>query len=186
VPLKRSRQVSRETMQSVLVREERPGDAAAIREVNRQAFGNATEADLVDLLRQTCPERLSLVAILGEEVVGHILFTPVLARAGEEPIEGMGLAPMAVLPPHQGRGIGSALVRRGVEMVRAAGWPFVIVLGHPGYYPRFGFEPASRYGLACEFSDVPDEAFMILALEPEVVESVSGVVRYRPEFASAA
>ncbi|HEU4558399.1 MAG TPA: N-acetyltransferase [Longimicrobium sp.] len=173
-------------MPPILVREEQPGDVAAIAEINRQAFGGNTEADLVDLLRQSCPERVSLVAVLGKEVVGHILFTPTIADAGKDSIEGMGLAPMAVLPQHQRAGVGSAMVRRGLEVVRAAGYPYVIVLGHPGYYPQFGFEPASTHGLTCEFSGIPDEAFMILALDPEVVKTMSGVVRYRPEFASAA
>lgn len=166
------------------IREEQPGDVAAIREINLRAFDTGAEAAVVDLLRQNCTERLSLVAQLGDRLVGHILFTPVMAQAGAQPIKGMGLAPLAVLPPYQQQGIGSALVRRGVEMVREAGYPFLIVLGHPSYYPRFGFERAAAYGLKSEYSGVPEDAFMIMVFEPEAVKAASGEVRYRPEFAA--
>lgn len=172
-------------MDTCSIRAERPGDASRIRRVHLQAFETAVEADIVDTLRTACPEGLSLVAEVGGEVVGHILFTPAVIDTGARQLRGVGLAPVAVLPAYQGRGIGSCLVRAGIERVRAAGHPFVIVLGHPGYYPRFGFERASRYGIACEYAGVPDEAFMLLALDPESFENVSGVARYRPEFRSA-
>jgi len=94
----------------------------------------------------------------------------------------MGLAPMAVLPDHQREGIGSELVRTGIERLRNVGCPFVIVLGHPEYYPRFGFEVASHHGIRGEW-DVPDEAFMILVLDESEMQGVSGLVKYRPEFA---
>jgi putative acetyltransferase len=166
------------------IREEQPHDVAAIREINLRAFDTSAEADIVDLLRQRCAERLSLVAQLGDQLVGHILFTPAMAQAGAQPIKGMALAPLAVLPLYQQQGIGSALVRCGVEMVRAAGYPFLIVLGHPRYYPRFGFERASAYGLKSEYSGVPEEAFMIMVFEPEIVKLAFGEVRYQPEFAA--
>ena len=172
-------------MPALLIREEQPDDVEAIRVVNRQAFETHVEADLVDRLRETCAERLSLVALRSDAVVGHILFTPALAQAGERSIKGMGLAPMAVLPNYQRQGIGTALVRRGLDMVREAGYPFVIVLGHPSYYPRFGFERAAAYGLHCEYQGVPEEAFMIRVLQPAVAEQMSGEVTYRPEFAAA-
>lgn len=162
--------------------EEQPGDAAAVREVNLQAFETDQEADLVDLLRERCLERLSLVAWIDEAIVGHILFTPAVARAGEEQVKGMGLAPMAVRPTHQRRGVGTALVRRGMDMLRVAGYPFVIVLGHPDYYHRFGFERASERGLRSEFVGIPDDAFMIAVFDEEVLQGASGVVTYRPEF----
>ena len=165
------------------IREEQPGDEASIRTVNRRAFETGMEADLVDRLRERCEERISLVAQLGDAVVGHILFTPALAEAGTRHIKGMGLAPMAVLPEYQGKGVGSALVRDGLEQVRAAGYPFVIVLGHPDYYPRFGFERADAYGLTSEYEGVPPEAFMIKVFDREALQGASGVVRYRPEFA---
>ena len=173
-------------MTPIEIREEQPGDAAAIREVNRQAFETDLEADLVDLLRERCLERLSLVARIDGAIVGHILFTPAVARVGEEQLKGMGLAPMAVRPAHQRQGVGTALVRRGMDLLSDAGCPFVIVLGHPEYYPRFGFERASDHGLRSEFEGVPDDAFMIAVLDEDVMQGAAGVVTYRPEFSETA
>jgi putative acetyltransferase len=167
------------------IRREQPGDAPQIREVNQQAFGRPIEADIVDALRESGCPFLSLVAQVGNRVVGHILFTPVTVETAEGPLQGMGLAPMAVLPQYQRRGIGSLLAQRGIAEVRSDGYPFIVVLGHPDYYPRFGFEPASRYGLACQYEGVPDEAFMVLVLEEAALKNAAGVVRYRQEFAAA-
>lgn len=97
----------------------------------------------------------------------------------------MGLAPMAVKPDRQKQGIGSSLVERGLEILREQGCPFVIVLGHPEYYPRFGFERASKYGLLSQWEGVPDEAFMVIVLDQTALESVSGVAKYRAEFDEA-
>ena len=161
------------------IRPERPGDADRVRAVNLAAFEGAEEADIVDRLRRAAGRLLSLVAEVDGEIVGHILFSEV--TVGEAAARGMGLAPMAVLPAHQRRGVGSALVRRGLELLRAEGCPFVVVLGHPGYYPRFGFTPASRHGVACEYEGVPEEAFLLLELAAGGLEGVAGVARYRPE-----
>ncbi len=163
------------------IRVEQPGDAAGIRDVNQRAFNQPTEAAIVDELRRTCPERLSLVA---EEdgIVGHILFSPAVVDVAGRRVVGMGLAPMAVAPGRQREGIGTALVERGLAMLRERGCPFVIVLGHPGYYPRFGFEPASARGLSPQWEGIPDEAFMVLALDADTMRGVSGVARYREEF----
>ena len=139
----------------------------------------------MDKLRQTCPGLLSLVAEKDNRRVGHILFSPAVIDNLGQHIEGMGLAPMAVLPDHQYQGIGSMLVRRGIEILREQGCPFVLVLGHPEYYPRFGFERASTYCLSCQWEGVPDEAFMILILEDIRVKDVSGKARYRDEFNEA-
>ena len=166
------------------IRRERQGDAAGIRAVNLAAFDGPDEADIVDHLRRADAARLSLVAESGPEIVGHILFSEVTIGAAAA-ASGMGLAPMAVLPAEQNRGIGSALVRRGLESLRRDGCPFVVVLGHPAYYPRFGFRPASRHGLRCEYEGVPDEAFMALELTPGALDGASGVARYRPEFGIA-
>jgi putative acetyltransferase len=95
----------------------------------------------------------------------------------------LGLAPIAVLPDLQRQGIGKALIEAGIDKIRVSGEPFVIVLGHPGYYPRFGFIPASRFEIRCEYDGVPDEAFMILVFNNDALEGISGVAKYRPEFA---
>ncbi len=164
------------------IREEQAGDREAIREVNTRAFGQTQEADIVDKLRRNCNDLISLVAIVKNQVVGHILFSPVSIESQDATIEGMGLAPMAVLPEYQGRGIGAGLIRIGIEKLKDRRCPFVIVIGHAEYYPRFGFEPASRYGIISEW-EVPDEAFLILPIDRSETEGVSGVAKYRPEFA---
>ena len=168
----------------IRIREEQPQDREAVREAHIRAFGQSQEADIVDTLRRDCSELLSLVALRGDQVVGHILFSPVTIENEDGTVRGTGLAPMAVLPEHQREGIGSELVRTGIEKLRIMGCPFVIVLGHPEYYPRFGFEVASRYGVRCAW-DVPDEAFMIMVLNESEMQGVSGVAKYRPEFAEA-
>jgi len=169
----------------VLIRIEKKEDILQVRKVNEQAFGALEEANIVDALRQDCPGSLSLVAEDENRVVGHILFSPVVVDSSGRKIEGMGLAPMAVLPGKQRLGIGSRLVKRGLEILREQDCPFVIVLGHPEYYPRFGFEPASKRGLSCQWDGVPDEAFMIIVMDHASLEGVSGVARYREEFNEA-
>jgi putative acetyltransferase len=166
----------------VAIRSEAPADYAAVREINLRAFGQANEADLVDALRSNCRDHVSLVAEADGQPVGHILFTPVVIESPENKVTGMGLAPMAVLPVFQRRGIGSRLIEAGLDRLRHDGQPFVVVLGHPEYYPRFGFRPASQFGVACEFEGVPDEAFMMIALEGPWPKDVAGIAHYQPEF----
>ena len=127
------------------------------------------------------PDYLSLVATIDERVVGHILFTPVTI---EPPVECRiaGLAPMAVRPAHQRAGIGGQLIRAGLEECRRRGYSAVVVLGHPEYYPRFGFAPAHTFDLTCEFPS-PPEAFMAMELEAGALRTIRGVVRYQPQFA---
>ena len=168
----------------LLIRPEQATDATAVRYLNELAFGRAEEADLVDMLRSRCLDAPSLVALDGEVVVGHILFTPVVVEHGNDRVTGMGLAPMAVLPSHQGQGVGSALVRRGLELLHDRRCPFVVVVGHPSYYPRFGFEPASRRGLTSQRPGMPDDAFMAIVLDERAMAGVAGVARYRGEFDS--
>jgi putative acetyltransferase len=168
----------------IAIRREQPQDVKAIREVNLLAFGQPQEADVVDKLRQNCPDLLSLVALVDDRVVGHILFSPATIQGREGTLHGMGLAPMSVLPEYQRQGIGSELVRTGIAELKNGRCPFVIVLGHAEYYPRFGFERASAHGISSEW-DVPDEAFMILVLDEPEMRGISGMARYQPEFAEA-
>ena len=165
----------------MIVRQERPEDVAGIRHVNEQAFGQPAEADLVDLLRARDKVILSLVAAQGDLIVGHILFSPVMIESEGNLFAAAGLAPMAVLPELQKQGIGSQLVKHGLEQCRKTGYECVVVLGHAEYYPRFGFVPASRYGLKCEY-DVPDEVFMAIELREGALKGRAGIARYEPEF----
>lgn len=165
----------------IIIRREQPDDASRVRLINELAFEQPAEADLVAKLRKACTDSLSLVAE-DDEVVGHILFTPVVIDRAGQSIVGMGLAPMAVLPDRQRQGIGSQLVRRGLDSLRARGCPFVVVVGHPEYYPRFGFERASVHGLASQWEGIPDAAFLVLILDERAMVGVSGVARYREEF----
>jgi putative acetyltransferase len=134
----------------ISIRRERPEDIAPIRTVNETGFDQSTEADIIDALRDVCPDVLSLVAESDGEIVGHILFSPVTIEDGSQSRQGMGLAPVAVTPDRQRQGIGSELVQAGLEILRKQRCPFVIVVGHPAFYPRFGFVPASRYGLTSQ------------------------------------
>lgn len=166
----------------IFIRAEQPEDRGDIRLINEAAFGRREEAQIVDMLRDSCGDLLSLVAVVEEQTVGHILFSPVTVEGAELHPPGMGLAPMAVLPGYQRRGIGSLLVPAGLERLQSKSIPFVVVLGHPSYYPRFGFRPASRYGLHCQWAAVPDPAFMILVFDEPALKGISGVARYRDEF----
>jgi putative acetyltransferase len=166
----------------IRIREEQPQDKESVHEVNVSAFRQNVEADLVDKLRENCRDILSLVAVKQNEVVGHILFTPTVIEGQERRVQGMGLAPLAVLPEYQRHGIGSELVRTGTAILKNRHCPFIIVIGHPKFYPRFGFEPANRYAIHSEFK-VPDEVFMILVLNESEMQGVSGLAKYRPEFA---
>ena len=150
--------------------------------VNVAAFGRSAEADLVDTLRQTAQPLISLVAEVDGALVGHILFSPVsLAGHGGRKI--MGLGPVAVVPEHQRRGVGTALVRDGLRRWAALDGEAVVVVGSPQYYARFGFVPASRYALTCEY-DVPEEAFMIVELQHGCLRGASGTIRYDGAFNS--
>lgn len=167
----------------ITVRTENPEDYAEVRRVNEAAFGRPEEATLVEALRAAARPFVSLVAVEGGRVVGHISFSPVSVEGDGAALEGMGLAPMAVLPEYQRRGIGSLLVGEGLRECRRAGHAFVVVLGHPDYYPRFGFRRASERGLRCEY-EVPDEAFMVAELRPGALDGVRGVVKYHEAFGS--
>ncbi len=167
---------------SIEIREEVAGDRAAIRTLHRQAFGQEEEANLVEALRANGGVSLSLVAIVEGCLVGHVLYSP--ATIGQ--VVGAGLGPLAVLPGHQRRGIGSQLVQMGNDRLRKDVCPFIIVLGHAGYYPRFGFHPASARGIRCQWEGVADQSFMLLVLNEPKMAGLSGVAQYRAEFSSLA
>ncbi len=173
------------------IRPETPSDYPAITEVNDLAFGQPAEGKLVEKLRKNprfIPD-LSLVAEINGKIVGHILFFPVVVKSGVgdgetegyEEYETLSLAPLSVRPEFQKQGIGGKLIKEGLKACRKLGYGSVIVLGHPEYYPRFGFEPASKWGIKDPFG-VPDEAFMALELKEGAIEGVSGVVEYPEEF----
>ena len=164
------------------IRLEEEQDWPAVRAVNESAFETSAEADLVDALREQAAPLVSLVAANHGSIVGHILFSPV-TLSGHPELKIMGLAPMAVTRPYQSQGIGSLLVRAGLEECTKLGFGAVVVLGHPRYYPRFGFVPAGRYGIACEY-EVPEDAFMLVELRPGYLRTASGTIRYHAAFAS--
>lgn len=175
--------MNKDRYQMMDIRLETPDDIEAIHAVNAAAFRTDGEAKVVDRLREICHPFISLVAEVNGKVVGHILFTPVQLNTSKDLIlDGMGLAPLAVLPEYQSKGIGSALCESGLEKIRAMGTPFVVVLGHPGYYPHFGFKPAADFGIRSAYPDVPPEAFMIKIYDRDLLHGVKGVVQYRPEF----
>jgi putative acetyltransferase len=163
------------------IRAEHVDDIRAVHAVNAAAFETSAEANLVDALREQAHPLVSLVAEDEAIVVGHIMFSPV-TLVGHTSLHLAGLAPMAVVPSRQRQGIGARLVREGLERCRQAGFGGVVVLGHAEYYPRFGFVPASRFGLRSEY-DVPDDVFMALELETGALQGRWGTIRYHPAFA---
>jgi putative acetyltransferase len=164
----------------MMVRREEPRDFDAVRIVNERAFGQPDEARIVDALRGLA-DAISLVAAIDNQIVGHVLFTPVSIDDADSSVSVTGLAPMAVLPEFQRRGIGSALVDAGLDACRSAGYDLAVVLGHSAFYPKFGFVTAADHGLSCEYP-APREAFMVIELRPGSLADARGLVRYRPEF----
>lgn len=162
----------------IAVRPEQPGDAAAIHALLAASFPTDAEARLVDLLRAAGHLTLSLVADEDGAVVGHVAFSPVDVERGAG---GIGLAPLAVAASHRRRGLGAELIRVGLADCRSGGYGWVVVLGDPAYYGRFGFRPAALVGLSDEFGG--GAAFQVLELVPAALSSVQGLVRYAPEFA---
>jgi len=163
------------------IRKEEPEDIRVIRYVNEQAFGQDNEANIIEKLRKHGVLAISLVAVQDTEVVGHIAFSPVVVESEGSNFEAVALAPMAVLPAYQHKGVGSQMVRAGIEECRRLGHEIIVVLGHPDYYPRFGFVPAKPKGIGCEF-EVPEGAWMILELQEGALAGRQGKVRFQPEF----
>lgn len=170
-----------ETRTMIVVRPERIADFASVRKINEEAFGQPNEADLVYALRMHVSPYISLVAQLDRQLVGHIFFSPVTVQSEEASFLALGLAPMAVLPEFQKQGIGSQLVREGLKECLRIRHPVVVVLGHPGYYTRFGFAPAKPKGILCRYP-VPDDVFMVIELTPGALGGRRGMVTYHPDF----
>jgi len=164
------------------IRPETPADLHAIHEVNRLAFGQDAEADLVDGLRAGGFVRLSLVAEVEGQIVGHILFGTVTIHTETGVVEAVALALMAVSPTHQRQGIGSKLVEEGLRLCREAGHRIVLVLGHPAFYPRFGFSASLAVPLTSPFGG--DDSRMAAELVPGALAGVVGRVEYPPPFAA--
>jgi HAD superfamily hydrolase (TIGR01509 family) len=168
----------------LVLRPEGLDDICGIRSVNDRAFRTKAEADLVDLCRQRGKIVLSLAAVLEGQIVGHMLFTPVsfdpLSPGRRSPSKGLGLGPIAVLPEFQGTGIGSRLMRAGLEQVRHFGCGFVVLLGNPAYYSRFGFKPGISFGLSSDYGS--GDEFQALEIHPGGLAGMQGCVKYVPEF----
>ena len=163
------------------IRKEERGDIGIIRHVNKQAFGQEDEADIIEKLRKRNILSISLVALDGGEIVGHIAFSPVIIESADSSFQAMALGPMSILPEHQRRGIGSRLVRAGLEECRNLGHDIAVLVGHPEYYPRFGFVPARPKGIKCEF-EAPDEAWMVVELGENALAGRQGTAIFQPEF----
>ena len=162
------------------IRKERREDFAAIHRVEAQAFGRAAEADLVNALREAGAFVLSLVALRDGEIVGHILFTRGAIEDNSSEFDALALAPLAVLPKYHSQGIGTQLMEKGLEMCKEAGHEAVFLLGHPNYYPRFGFVKGSTKGIGNEYN--ADDAFMVRELREGALDGIKGVAKFHPEF----
>ncbi|MBT2636949.1 N-acetyltransferase [Bacillus sp. ISL-39] len=168
-----------------IIRPENTGDVTGIRELNVLAFNNGeNEASLVELIRESehFISNLSLVAVKDDgEIIGHILFSVIHLVTDEGTVATLGLAPMAVKPNYQNSGIGSDLVKEGIKACKDLGYEHVLVLGHPNFYPRFGFSPTSQFGILPPFP-VPEEVFMALELKKDSLTGLQGKIEYPPAF----
>jgi len=169
----------------MIIRAETPKDYKIIYEVNEKAFENNSESKLIDKIRTSenyIPE-LSLVALKEKEIVGHILFSKLKIVNEKGGVEVLSLAPMCVLPEYQNQGIGSELVEKGLRISKDLDYNIIIIVGHPNYYPRFGFTPAREKGLEVSLKmEIPDEAFMVCELEKDTLKDVTGIVEYPAYF----
>ena len=170
----------------MIIRPETPGDYPGAAAVNVAAFNEENEAQLIGLIRQSelyVPE-LALVAVEDEHVVGYVMFSYMTLETPTGEVRILDLAPLAVHPDFQNRGVGTALTEHGLDLIEALGEPLVLVEGIPSYYPRFGFERASLHGITPPSPKIPDEAFMVKLL-PNYDRSLRGQVRYPPAFYEA-
>ncbi len=158
----------------------------SIREINKLAFGQPQEAQLIESLRKLenyIPE-LSLIAFKDDKAIGHILFFPIYIETEHRKYQTLSLAPMAVLPEHQNKGVGGELIRHGLLQAKTLGFDSVLVLGHPNYYPKFGFKQASKLKIKCPW-EVPDEAWMAIELSDGALEGKAGMAVFPKEYEEA-
>lgn len=167
----------------IQIRPENKNDYKIISMVNDMAFGQENEGILIEKLRKNRKfiKELSLVASMGNEIIGHILFFPIKINSEKESFESLALAPMSVIPELQGLGIGSQLVEKGIAKAKKLGHQSIIVLGHEKYYPKFGFKAASEFNISPPF-DVPDQVFMAKEIMPDALKDIAGCVEYPKEF----
>ncbi len=165
------------------IRQEKEQDWDRVFELNKAAFGRDGEARLVELLRKRNDfvPGLSLVATLNNDIVGHILFTKIKIKSHQMEAESLALAPVAVLPQWQRKGIGRQLVQAGLQKAKELQFISVIVLGHADYYPKFGFLPADRWNIRSPYN-LPANVFMALELVTDGLKDAGGLVHYPPEF----
>jgi len=173
---------------NITIRQEQSSDYKFTENVVQKAFANMefsdkTEHELVDRLRKTNTfiPQLSIVAVVNDEVIGHILLTKIKIINVDQSTESLGLAPVSVLPEYQNKGIGKLLINTAFEKAKELGYKSVVVLGHPDYYPQFGFKKASSWKIKAPF-EVPDDAFMAFELSDNALSNVSGVVEYSSAF----
>lgn len=168
----------------ITIRDEQPSDIDAIYQVEFDAFGQADEADLVNRLRDQNVSWISHVALLNSEIFGHAMYSMVTVTDGDTVREFPALAPLAVAPSHQKKGIGGHLMRAGLQATRDAGYGLMFLIGHPSYYPRFGFQPALPLGFTSDYvkDDAHHEHFMVAVLDDSLLNTVRGHVRYHPAF----
>ncbi len=168
----------------ITIREETPADIEAIYRVERDAFGQPDEADLVNRLRDRNVSWISHVALLDGEIVGHAMYSMVTVTDGDTVREFPALAPLAVEPSHQKKGIGGQLMNAGLQATRDAGYGLMFLIGNPSYYPRFGFQPALPLGFTSDYvkDDTHHEHFMVAVLDESLLDTVRGHVRYDPAF----
>jgi putative acetyltransferase len=166
-------------MNKITVRAQRnPEDLTAIGAVNDAAFDRHGQTRAFDEFRASRDDIISLVAEIDNQVIAHVLFSPATLTTDNHDIAGMGLAQLAVLPEYQRQGIGQQLTHAGLDLLRADSCPFVIVVGHASYYPRFGFEPGITHGLKCQWESIPDDSFMVLYPDPETRPHTTGTAYF--------
>ena len=173
-------------MIDIIIRKENPSDFNFIKLLNDNAFNQTQEGELIENLRKKTEyiSELSLLAINSEVILGHILFFPVVILSGEKRYSTLCLAPMAVLPEYQKKGIGRKLILEGLKRAKILGFNSVVVLGHPEYYPKFGFRPASFWKIKEPFG-VPDEAMMAIELSKGALDFGGGMIDFPEEYFAA-